>query len=100
MENTGIRKLISDLNERQKELNCLYQISEILKGGDDSFSEALTKVVEVLPNGYRFPEVCKTQIVVNDMVIQSDGFRVTELKQSAKIVFEGSVIGEVSVFFI
>lgn len=100
MEKESIRQLISDLNERQKELNCLYKISDLLKSIDAPLNEVLKKVVEEMPGGYRYPEICKARILLDGNVIQSDGFRATELKQSAKIIVENSDVGEVNVFYI
>jgi CRP/FNR family transcriptional regulator len=100
MENSGIRDLMNDLNERQKELNCLYQISGILKGNNETFEDVLLKVVNIIPGGYRFPEICKVQIAVQDFLIQSEGFSSSELRQTAKIVVDGAEIGEVNVFYI
>ncbi|HEY9113507.1 MAG TPA: Crp/Fnr family transcriptional regulator [Bacteroidales bacterium] len=100
MEIESLRKLIIDLNERQKELNCLYKISALLKSSDAPLNEVLMKVVEEIPSGYRYPEICKVQVILKENVIQSDGFRATELKQSAKIMVENSEVGEVNAFYI
>jgi len=100
MENSGIRDLMNDLNERQKELNCLYQISGILKGNEEALENVLLKVVNIIPGGYRFPEICKVQIAVKDLHIESEGFRSSELRQTAKILVDGIEIGEVNVFYV
>lgn len=102
MENTpsDIRKLVSDLNERQKELGCLYKISSILKKSTDFIDEILLKIVDVIPTGYQFSEICKVQIIFKGKIFQSKDLQETELKQSAKIVFEDLDVGEVNVFYV
>jgi CRP/FNR family transcriptional regulator len=100
MEKVNIRDLMNDLNERQKELNCLYQISSILKDNDEAFKAVLLKVVNIIPGGYRFPEICRVQIEVQDIFVYSEEFKSSELKQTAKIVVDGIEIGEINVFYI
>ncbi|MCD4664248.1 MAG: Crp/Fnr family transcriptional regulator [Bacteroidales bacterium] len=102
MENapSDIRKLVNELNERQKELNCLYKINDILKNDDVPIEEILLKIVETLPLGFQFPDICKAQIIFNGKAFQSKGFQITELKQTAKIKFEGTEVGEIQVFYI
>ena len=97
---SDIRKLVNELKERQKELSCLYRVNDILKNDDVPIDEIVLKIVETLPLGYQFPDICEAQIILKGKAIQSKGFQITELKQTAKIKFEGVNIGEIQVFYI
>jgi CRP/FNR family transcriptional regulator len=99
-ESADIRGLVDELNERQKELNCLYKINDILKNDEAPIAEILLEIVKAIPLGYQFPDICKVHIVYNEEAFQSEGFQVTELKQKAKIKFEGAEVGEIQVFYI
>lgn len=50
------------LNERLKELNCLYELSDLLGDPDISLDEALTQAVRIIPAAFRLPE--RTRIVI------------------------------------
>lgn len=95
-----VARLMNDLKERQKESACLYKISAILNESSGSIENILLKIVEALPNGYQFPEICKAQIIYKGNVIQSENFPLTQLKQSTVIKFENSVIGQVNVYYV
>ena len=99
-ENEGTRSTIHDLKERQKELNCLYEISKILKNNDESLEDLLKKVIVIIPRGYQFPEICRVQINVQGIVIQHDDLIVTELRQSSTIKVDEKVLGEINVYYI
>jgi CRP/FNR family transcriptional regulator len=97
---SDIGKLVSELNERQKELSCLYKINDLLKNDEVPVEEILFEIIEILPTGYQFPDICKVIIILNGKKTQSKGLRKTELKQTAKIKFEGANVGEIQVYYI
>jgi len=97
---SDISKLVNELNERQKELSCLYKINDLLKNDEVPLDEILLKIIETLPTGYQFPDICKAMIILNGKETQSKGLRKTELKQTAKIKFEGANVGEIQVYYI
>lgn len=98
--NDDIRKLINNLNERQKELSCLYKIKSILQEGISSTDQIFSKIVEILPQGYQYPEICRAKIVIDGKAIQTENFQTTDLKQTAKIRIERVEVGEIQVYYI
>lgn len=56
------KKLTYDLGERVKELQCLYQISNLIALSDLSVEELLTKTVNLLPDVFQFPECMAAKI--------------------------------------
>jgi CRP-like cAMP-binding protein len=96
----NINKLVKQLNERQKELNCLYKVNEILKNSETPIGDIIMNIVETIPFGYQFPEICKVSIHLNGKEYQSEELEKTELKQSAKIELDQSEVGEIQVYYI
>ena len=62
----SIDKLIASLQERAKELNCLYRIDEILKDIEKPLDEIFSKIIEAIPPGWQYPDVCEAKISFNN----------------------------------
>ena len=62
MERKSWEVVLDALKERAKELNCLYSIEEVLNKKDYNINEAFQKVVEAIPYGWQFPDVCQAII--------------------------------------
>ncbi|PLX07752.1 MAG: hypothetical protein C0596_10020 [Marinilabiliales bacterium] len=95
-----IESIQDSLNERKKELNCIYNVDEILKDFDTSIEDVLTNLVSVIPAGWRYDDICKVKIIVNDLEIASDGFKRTELKQSSQLYVDDKQVGEIILCYI
>lgn len=54
--------LVHTLNERVKELNCLYEISKICLDLNSDFSFVLNQITKAIPIGWQFPEDLKVTI--------------------------------------
>lgn len=94
-----IKKQVAELNERQKELKCLYNVNTILKEDHLSLEEILLKITQEIPNGYRFPENCQSTILIHGKEIKSSGWIVPKFKQSSKISLQDEEIGEIQVYY-
>ena len=95
-----LKKTINDLNERTKELDCIYKVDEILRDYDAKLEEVLSKLVKIIPKAWRYPDICKVQIIYKDIVLKTKSFKKTELKQSVNIIIDNYKIGEINVFYI
>jgi len=95
-----IKHIISDLKEREKELNCLYKIENILSNFDSDIIKVLKKLVKIIPLGWQFPDICKVSITYEDKTVTSDNFSKSELKQTAKIIIDEKAVGEIHVYYI
>ena len=91
-------RLLRDLNERAKELSCLYRVDEALRL-DAPLPERLRLVAEALPAGWQHPSVCAARIVVGGHDVRTEGFAETAWAQKAPIVVQGETAGEVQVCY-
>jgi pyruvate,water dikinase len=92
--------IMQSLRERAKELNCLYQVDELLnRDPDESLEEILRGITEVLPRGWQYSDICTARIVLENTYIEPPGFHEYPWGQSAHIVVEGEPIGFVEVFY-
>ncbi len=99
MTDRDVDKLLTSLQERAKELNCLYEVEQILARLDLPLADAFQKVVEVIPPGWQYPDVCRAMIEHNGKVYTQEEFRPTPWVQSSDIVVQGAVVGGLSVWY-
>ena len=85
------------LDQRVKELNCLYDVSRLLETVGTSVDEILKGVVRLLPPAWQFPESACARIVLEGKVFETGDFQATHRKQAAPIKIHGQTAGVVEV---
>ncbi len=95
----SIDKLLNDMRERAKELNCLYQVEELLTRTNQPLSEIFVQLIHTIPSGYQFPEICQVRIVYDGKTYQSPDFKESPRAQSADIKVEDKVVGNIEVSY-
>ena len=98
-DNQPIDGLIYDLRERAKELNALYQVQEILNQPDASLEDVCRGIVEVIPPGWQYPDVCHAQITIRDSSYKTPDFIETSWVQRSPIILQDETIGEICVYY-
>jgi hypothetical protein len=68
-----VDQILRDLEERAKELGCLYRVDELLSR-PGATEEDLQQLVEEIPTGWQYSEACRARIVIGDRVYRSKGF--------------------------
>ena len=94
-----IDRLVHELKERAKELNCLYQVQELLSAPDITIDQICVKITEILPPGWQWPDVCQAKITYVDKSYQTAGFKATPWVQSAEIIVQEEILGRISVCY-
>jgi hypothetical protein len=92
--------LLASLQERAKELNCLYEVEQILARFDIPLEDAFRKIVEVIPPGWQYPDICCAVIDVDGRSFQTREFSPTTWVQSSDILVQDDVIGTLSVWYL
>jgi DNA-binding CsgD family transcriptional regulator len=88
------------LRERVKELNCLYNLAQIIEQNGDSLCRILQDTVELLPGSWRYPDVTCARIIFKNQTYQSGNFKATRWKQDAAISLSNQQAGMVEVFYL
>jgi len=96
----NITSLLNNLDERTKELHCIYHIDEALNDFDSDLADVLKKVIAIIAEGFRFTDICKAKITYEDFELSTEGYRETELKLSSKIVIDNKEVGEIAIVYI
>jgi len=95
----SLDKLMESLEERAKELNCMYAVEEILQHTDSSMENVFIKIVSVIPTGMQYPEKCMVKIVYQDFAYQSADFKETPCFISEDITVQDRVVGWIKVYY-
>jgi len=96
----ALKKHAHDLNERVKELNCLYEVSRLMEKTDKSWSESLKEVVDLIPPAWQYPDVTCARVIFEEREFMTDNFNETMWKQSVDITVSGEKAGVVEVFYL
>ncbi len=92
--------LLQALQERAKELNCLYLVEEILNRPDEPLVNIYPKIIEALPPHWQYPDVCEAQLSIEDETWRTPGFKATPWIQHADVVVQERPIGRLSVVYV
>jgi len=99
IETNNIKTVLHSLNERTKELNCLYLVDEILQDFNLPLESVFSKLNEVIPKSMQYVDICRTCIIYDNKEYVNETFKKTELKLSAQSFSDGKKI-EVCVYYI
>ncbi|MCC6864546.1 MAG: pyruvate, phosphate dikinase [Ignavibacteria bacterium] len=92
--------LVKELEERAKELNCLYKIEEILNHSELSFEEAFDRVVKSIPAGWQYPEITRVKLEYRDKIFTSENFSESDWFQNCEIKVNNNTAGIITVFYV
>ena len=88
------------LQERLKELNCLYGISALLEEPDKLLNEILERAVILLPPAMQFPEITEARITLDGNIFQTALFRETPWLLKQEVIVNGKPAGQVEVCYL
>ena len=93
------QKIIDDLQERAKELNCLYRVDEILSRQDRPDAEVFHELLGAIPPGWKYPEICHGILSLGGESWPSGASIDSPWKLSADISVYGEKVGEMTVHY-
>lgn len=97
--NKQIDSLVSELQERAKELNCLYTIEENLNRSEITLKEAFDVVIKAIPPGWQFPNKCDVILKYGEDVYRTRDFEETDWSLSSYIVVQEKAVGSITVYY-
>ena len=90
---------INRLKERAKELNCLYQVEELFGEPGITLKEIYEGIIQAIPPGWQFSDVCHAKINVGDNEYKLVDFKETAWVQTATIQVSEEISGKISVYY-
>jgi pyruvate, water dikinase len=94
-----VDQILEALRERAKELTCLYRVHEITRQQDASLDEICRALLEIIPPGWQYPEICRARITLENTVYEPPRVAAAPWVQRADIVVQDEPAGSLEVFY-
>ena len=88
------------LEERIKELNCLYDISSFRDATDFSLDDVLQTVSDFIPPAFQYPEITCARIIFDRYQFTTKNFKDTRWKLAHEITVNNERIGKLEVCYL
>lgn len=99
-ESKQLDQIFGNLIERAKELNCIYEVEEILRQSNLNIESILIKVAETIPPAMQYPDISRVKIHFHGRVIIGGDFKETAWFITQKIKIEKKSIGQIKIFYL
>lgn len=96
----AIKKRTRELNERVKELNCLYQISSVLDEPNQTVPETVQRLVDAVPQAWQHPKLAYARIVLSGREYRTSNFAETAWRQSCDLFVRRQHVGTFEVGYV
>ena len=93
------QELLAHLAERNKELNCLYDVSKLISDEHSSIESILQEATDLIPFSWYYPEIACAKIVCSFGNFFSSNFQESEWKLSAPIKTNDGKEGAINVYY-
>jgi len=90
----------TSLRDRVKALICLLNIAQVAEGEHSDLAPVLTDVVRLLPPAWRYPDICRARLVLDDQEYHSPAFRPSNWRQTADVIVFGQKRGVIEVCYV
>ncbi|WP_424494332.1 sensor histidine kinase [Salinimicrobium sp. GXAS 041] len=87
------------LQERVKELSCLYEISSIFREHQENMESSLNKICYILKQAWRFPEVAAVHLKLRNIETSTGEIETSTVKQTCNIFVFGKNSGRIEVHY-
>lgn len=95
----ALRHKTYDLGERVKEMTCLYELFRLVETSP-SLEVAFRAIVDVIPQGWQFPEITSARISFGDQEFRSEGYREPVSKHTEDLLLHGRKVGFIEVAYV
>jgi signal transduction histidine kinase len=87
------------LQERVKELSCLYSISQIADKSYVTLNTLIYRIMDILPPAWQYPDITETRIVFDAIEYSRPDFKPDENMLSSDIKIDGIKRGKIEVVY-
>ena len=86
-----------ELKERNKELKCLYSLSQITSRNSSNLENDLSDIVKLIPPAFQFPEQTYARLKANNYVFESGPNVSGSASLKSNILVNNVIIGDITV---
>lgn len=95
----SVNNLVFELQERAKELNCLYTIEDTLNRSDVTMHQAFNAVLNAIVPAFQYPGLCRVRLKYGEVLFQNTEFEDTKWFLSSPIYVQEKEVGSITVFY-
>jgi len=95
-----LQKSMRALDERVKELNCLFEISRLIEKRNLTLDQILQGIVELIPPAWQYPDNTCAKINLKGQEVKTSNFKETIWQQSRDIIVHGIQSGNLVVGYL
>lgn len=99
-QDNRVTEILRSLQERAKELNCLYRIEELINDETLALDDVFQGVIDAIPPGWQYPDVCVARIHYDKKDYTRGDFCETDWVQKATIRASGAAAGALEVAYL
>jgi len=88
------------LEERIKELNCLFGLSRLVEKPEISLEQIFQETTNLIRSAYQYPDKTCVRITFEGIRYKTDNFEKSELSQHAQIKVHGEKAGDIEVYYL
>lgn len=88
-----LHKLTSSLNQKVKQLDCLFDIADVSYSRNSDYDEVFKKALEIIPQGLKYSHDAWVEIVCDGKRYVTDNYKETRWSYTAPIRFNNKKIG-------
>jgi two-component system sensor histidine kinase DegS len=92
-------RTLHQLDERVKELNCLYGIHEIEKRFNISLEEFFAEVAELIPQSWQYPKITCVCITYRGVECKTENFKRTEWALKSDLIIRNEPVGSLEICY-
>lgn len=81
------------LTEREKEIECMYAVDDVLQNKKLSLAAAMNRIVQILPSGFADTDACRIQIKLYDAHFSLPEFDQAAYLHKTSIFMDDKVVG-------
>ena len=96
---TTVKDIVKIIEYKYKEVYCFYQIEELFLKPRTTPEEIYMGIIQTIPLGMQYPDICDVKIIVNDLVYQLSDFNETLWVLNRNIFLQNEIIGNVCVYY-
>lgn len=96
----AMKKRTRLLNERVKELECVYQAIRILRDPDLRLEEKIGRIVDLLPKAWLRPDLACARAVIGEREFRTARFAPAEWVLKTPIAIKGEALGSLEVGYL
>jgi len=94
-----LRRRSYELEERIKELECLYRLSALFEHSNLSIEATLNHLLVIIPQAWQYPDLACVRIQLFEQVFLSEQFQETQWQLNAPLTIKTQEVGRLELFY-